>query len=67
MVVLKKYGDELGIKIADLEKKIYESAGHEFNINSPKQLGEILFGEMGLPGGKKTKQVFPHQLLFWKN
>ena len=52
---LKKYGDELGIKIADLEKKIYESAGHEFNINSPKQLGEILFGEMGLPGGKKTK------------
>lgn len=52
---LKKYGDKLTEAIASLEKEIYDEAGHEFNINSPKQLGEILFNEMGLPGGKKTK------------
>lgn len=52
---LKEYGDNLSVKIKELEEKIYKEAGHEFNINSPKQLGEILFGEMGLPGGKKTK------------
>lgn len=52
---LKEYGDNLTIQIQALEERIYEEAGHEFNINSPKQLGEILFGEMGLPGGKKTK------------
>lgn len=52
---LKQYGDELEIKIDELEKKIYGSVGEEFNINSPKQLGEILFVKMGLKGGKKTK------------
>lgn len=52
---LKQYGDELEIKIDELEKKIYASVGEEFNINSPKQLGEILFVKMGLKGGKKTK------------
>lgn len=52
---LHKYGEELAKSIAGLEEKIYAAVGHEFNINSPKQLGEILFGEMGLPGGKKTK------------
>lgn len=52
---LKKYGDELGEKIVELEKEIYTKVGHEFNINSPKQLGEILFDEMKLPGAKKTK------------
>lgn len=52
---LKQYGDELEIKINELEKKIYDSVGEEFNINSPKQLGEILFVKMGLKGGKKTK------------
>lgn len=52
---LRRYGEELAESIARLEEKIYAAVGHEFNINSPKQLGEILFGEMGLPGGKKTK------------
>lgn len=52
---LKEYGERLKTGIDALEKDIYAEAGHEFNINSPKQLGEILFGEMQLPGGKKTK------------
>lgn len=52
---LKEYGDKLSVGIEILEKKIYEAAGKEFNINSPKQLATILFEEMELPGGKKTK------------
>lgn len=52
---LKLYGDELGAKIVELEKEIYELAGETFNINSPKQLGVVLFEHMGLQGGKKTK------------
>ncbi len=52
---LKEYSEVLGEKIAALEKSIYALAGMEFNINSPKQLGEVLFEKMGIPGGKKTK------------
>lgn len=52
---LKDYGESLSGKITELEQEIYREAGCEFNINSPKQLGEILFEKMGLPGGKKTK------------
>lgn len=52
---LKAYSNELIIQIEKLQKTIYEEAGEEFNINSPKQLGEILFEHMLLPGGKKTK------------
>ena len=52
---LKEYGDALAVKIAELEEKIYEQAGEKFNINSPKQLGVILFEKMQLPGSKKTK------------
>ena len=52
---LKVYGEQLAVKIVELEKKIYEAAGEEFNINSPKQLGVILFEKLGLPSGKKTK------------
>lgn len=52
---LKEYGDDLKVKIAKLEQEIYELAGETFNINSPKQLGEILFERMQLPHGKKTK------------
>lgn len=52
---LKEYGQVLSVKIDQLEKEIYEGVGEEFNINSPKQLGEILFGKLGYKGGKKTK------------
>lgn len=52
---LEKMGKELQEKIAALEKEIYELAGETFNINSPKQLGVILFEKLGLPVIKKTK------------
>lgn len=52
---LKKYGEALIERINELEKGIQEQAGMEFNINSPKQLGEVLFEHMQIPGGKKTK------------
>lgn len=52
---LKAYGEQLQIRIQELEEKIYEEAGETFNINSPKQLGVILFEKMEMPGGKKTK------------
>ncbi|MGE9964842.1 DNA polymerase I [Fusicatenibacter saccharivorans] len=52
---LRVYGEQLGGKITELEKEIYELAGEEFNINSPKQLGVVLFEHLGLPNGKKTK------------
>ena len=52
---LKRYGDQLGERIVDLEKEIYELAGEEFNINSPKQLGVILFDKLQMPHAKKTK------------
>lgn len=52
---LAKYSEELGQKIDEVEQKIFAQVGETFNINSPKQLGEILFEKMGLKGGKKTK------------
>ncbi|MBT5047027.1 MAG: DNA polymerase I [Rhodospirillaceae bacterium] len=52
---LKRLSDDFEKRIADLGEEIHELAGHEFNVGSPKQLGEILFDEMGLPGGKKGK------------
>lgn len=52
---LRAYGQALNGRIEELEKAIHEQAGEVFNINSPKQLGEILFEKMALPGGKKTK------------
>ena len=52
---LKEYGDELSQKMEQIAEIIYDEAGERFNIGSPKQLGEILFGKMGLKGGKKTK------------
>ena len=52
---LRTYGEQLKIRIQQLEEKIYEQAGEKFNINSPKQLGVILFEKMQMQGGKKTK------------
>lgn len=52
---LKTYGEQLQVRITELEKEIYQQAGEAFNINSPKQLGVILFEKLQLPGGKKTK------------
>lgn len=52
---LKEYGDRLAVTIKELEEKIYNLVGEEFNINSPKQLGVILFDKLHLPFGKKTK------------
>lgn len=52
---LKAYGEALVERIEELEKQIHQVAGMDFNINSPKQLGEVLFEVMKLPGGKKTK------------
>ena len=52
---LKRYGGELAAQIEVLEKEIYEGAGETFNINSPKQLGHILFEKLEMPYGKKTK------------
>ncbi len=52
---LKEYGDNLQVGILKLEKNIYELVGEEFNINSPKQLGVILFEKLRMPFGKKTK------------
>lgn len=52
---LQEYGSKLEGSIIELEKKIHEAAGENFNINSPKQLGVILFEKLGLPNGKKTK------------
>jgi DNA polymerase-1 len=52
---LYEYGEGMTGAIDALQKDIWADAGHEFNINSPKQLGDVLFGEMMLPSGKKTK------------
>jgi DNA polymerase-1 len=53
--VLSRLSGEFAQKMAAMEAEIYETAGENFNIASPKQLGEILFDKMGLQGGKKTK------------
>lgn len=52
---LQNFGSELQVELTRQLKSIYETVGYEFNLNSPKQLGEALFDNMGLPHGKKTK------------
>jgi DNA polymerase-1 len=52
---LKEIGEDLRTRLDELQREIYEMAGEEFNLNSPKQLGEVLFEKMGLPSSKKTK------------
>ena len=52
---LKRMGAELEEQCAALVQEIYDSVGHQFNVNSTRQLGEVLFGELKLPHGRKTK------------
>ncbi len=53
--LLHRLSEDFGLQLAELEKTIYAMAGEEFNINSTRQLGEILFAKLGLPQGRKTK------------
>lgn len=55
---IEKFGAELQKRISAIVEEIYTSAGYEFNLNSPKQLGEALFEKMGLPAKKKTKSGY---------
>lgn len=55
---IEDYGKILSEQIKNLEESIYESAGTQFNINSPKQLGKVLFEDLGLPCKKKTKSGY---------
>ena len=55
---LVRYGESLISRIEELQKAVYEAAGEEFNLNSPKQLGEVLFEKLKLPGSKKTKSGY---------
>ena len=53
--VLKELSEDFAGRMAELEREIHKLAGHEFNLGSPKQLGEVLFEELKLPGGRKMK------------
>ena len=53
--LLRKLSNDFATDMAKLEKEIHKLAGEKFNVGSPKQLGDILFGKFSLPGGKKTK------------
>jgi len=53
--MLTRLSDQFGRRITELETEIHTAAGYEFNIQSPKQLGELLFDKLEIPGGKKTK------------
>ncbi len=55
---IKQYGDELAVRIKSLEESVWEKAGEKFNLNSPKQLGVILFEKLRLPCSKKTKSGY---------
>ena len=53
--ILERLSNEFAVRLAELETEIHNLAGHPFNIASPKQLGDVLFDEMAIPGGKKSK------------
>ena len=54
-VRLKELSEDFARRMGELEREIHKLAGHEFNVGSPKQLGDVLFEELKLPGGKKMK------------
>jgi len=56
--LFREMSQSLGEQLVSLEEKIYGFAGHRFNINSPQQLGTVLFGELKLPGARKTKSGY---------
>lgn len=62
--VLKKLEQTFDAQIKEIEEDIYTLADEKFNIASPKQLGDILFGKLGLPNGKKLRVVIPHHKIF---
>ena len=55
---LRRFGEDMAGRIAEKEQAIYAAAGRTFNINSPKQLGEVLFEDLGIPPVKKTKSGY---------
>ncbi|MCQ2454742.1 MAG: DNA polymerase I [Clostridia bacterium] len=55
---LKSMGEELSVKTAEMTEEIFEIAGTQFNVNSPKQLGEVLFEKLQIPSKKKTKSGY---------
>lgn len=57
---------ELKVRERKLLSLIYEAAGEEFNVNSPKQLGVILFEKMGMPAGRRQRTVIPQRQMCWK-
>ena len=64
---LSSLSNQFKAKIRELENDIYSESGEEFNIASPKQLGEVLFVKMGLAGGKKTKvELLERELMCWR-
>ena len=63
---LVEYGEKLSRQIDTITNEIFDMCGEEFNINSPKQLGYILFDKMGLKGGKRLKQATQLRLSFGK-
>jgi DNA polymerase I len=54
-VELNRLSEDFGARLVELEREIHALVGHPFNIGSPKQLGEVLFDELALPGGRKSK------------
>ena len=55
---ITEFGEQLQLRIEDIRAAIFDLVGYEFNLNSPKQLGEALFVKLGLPAGKKTKSGY---------
>lgn len=63
---IAQYGETLQAEIDRIQGEIYQSVGYEFNINSPRQLGDALFEKLGLPHGKRLRRAIPPRRRFWK-